>query len=63
MVLKEYREGYSASCLAKKYNLTSKCTVKTWEHQSKRPKLNKRDRPKKNKDIDYKERYEILKKY
>ena len=62
MVLKEYHEGYSAKYLATKYEITSEMTISTWEHQNKYPKSGKRGRPKKE-DIDYKERYEILKKY
>ena len=61
-VLKEYHKGYSSKYLAEKYNLTSEYTIRTWEYQSKHPKSGKRGRPKKE-DIDYKERYEILKKY
>ena len=61
-VLKEYHDGYSAQYLAKKYNITSEDTVRSWERQLKYPKKGKRGRPKKE-DIDYKEKYEILKKY
>ena len=61
-VLKEYHAGYSAPYLAKKYNITSEDTVRTWEKQLKHPKTGKRGRPRKE-GIDYKERYEILKKY
>ena len=62
MVLKEYHEGYSDQYLANKYGITSRKTISTWEYNSKHPKFNKCGRPKKE-DIDYKERYEILKKY
>ena len=61
MVLKEYHEGYSSPYLSKKYGIP-RGTIDTWEQQFRHPKLGKRGRPK-NKDIDYKERYEILKKY
>ena len=61
-VLKEYHQGYSAGYLAKKYNITSRHTIESWENLIKHPKTGKRGRPKEE-DIDYKERYEILKKY
>ena len=62
IVLKEYHEGYSSMYLSKKYNIP-RGTIDTWEQQIKHPKPGKRGRPKKDGDIDYKERYEILKKY
>ncbi len=61
-VLKEYHEGYSAKYLADKYNIASRYTIFTWDVQTKRPMTGKPGRPKKE-DIDYKERYEIIKKY
>ena len=62
-VLEEYHQGYSARYLANKYNITSRNTIFTWNVQNKCPKLAKPGRPKKDENIDYKERYEILKKY
>ena len=68
MVLKEYLSGVSSSFLGNKYNI-SKYTIQTWGKKYKYPdkyqKLGKRGRPR-EKDLtkeDWKERYEILKKY
>ena len=60
-VLEEYYQGISSYYLAKKYGLPHG-TISSWDQQVKHPKLGKPGRPKKE-DIDYKERYEILKKY
>ena len=61
-------KGYSVRELARKYPV-SRGTISTWQqkllHPNKYIKLGKRGRPK-EKDLtkeDYKERYEILKKY
>ena len=72
---KEYKEEIlnkyfnnqgSALSLSREYNISVK-TIETWIRKSKRPELyekhKKIGRPKKNEEIDYKERYEILKKY
>ena len=61
IVLKEYHEGYSSPYLAKKFGIP-RGTIDSWEQQLRHPKLRKQGRPRKE-DIDYKERYEILKKY
>ena len=61
IVLKEYHEGYSSPYLAKKFGIP-RGTIESWEQQLRHPKLRKQGRPRKE-DIDYKERYEILKKY
>lgn len=67
-VLKERREtGIPIKILGAKYQIPYK-TIQTWERISKRDGgLNKakRGRPKKGEDeqIDYKEKYEILKKF
>ena len=65
-ILDEYfrREG-SARSIAKKYNISEK-TIETWIRKVNHPELQtgaKRGRPQKEENIDYKERYEILKKY
>ena len=66
MILKEYFEGnISIRGLGKKYNINFR-TINSWLHNYKNGKLGtKTGRPKtKNLTLeDYKERYEILKKY
>ena len=64
-VLAEYKEGYSASYLAKKSGIPSN-TVSTWKTiEAKYGGLGiaKKGRPLEEQDKDYKERYEILKKF
>ena len=68
-VIEEKKKGISYSCLSKKYNV-SIGTLMTWYHKYNRPDLypnqgQKRGKPK-EKNLtkeDWKERYEILKKY
>ena len=65
-VLEEYFEGKeSFSSIAEKYNISSRKTVDTWMRKYR--KYGNVDSLKKgrskNQQIDYKERYEILKKY
>jgi len=67
-VLAKYIEGYSAKYLEEIYGISRK-TIETWKqkvlHPEKYMNTSKRGRPK-EKDLtkeDYKERYEILKKY
>ena len=64
-ILKKYYEGYGSSrSLAKEYGISCG-TIDTWIRKINHPELQtgaKRGRPK-EKNIDYKERYEILKKY
>ena len=66
-VLEEYFSGAGGSySLAKKYNI-SRHTIDTWIDKAKNPEKypgqgQKRGRPK-DSEIDWKERYEILKKY
>ena len=70
ILLKEYFEGASSGCLARKYDIPIK-TVKNWIYKYKNPEkfpgLGRKPtgRPKeKNLTLeDYKERYEVLKKY
>ena len=70
VLLKEYFDGASSGCLAEKYNVPVK-TVKNWIYKYKNPDKfpglgRKRTGRPKEKDLtkeDYKERYEILKKY
>jgi len=66
--LEDLRNGESTYSLARKYNI-SRGTISNWQLKIKNPekylKFGKRGRPK-EKDLtteDYKERYEILKKY
>ena len=64
-ILKEYISGKSSTYLSKKYDVPSK-TIRVWLFNTKHGKIGgKRGRPsKKNLTLeDYKERYEILKKY
>ena len=64
-ILNKYLEGKGTPrTLGQEYGI-SKETIKTWIHKSKHPELAsglKQGRPR-NEEIDYKERYEILKKY
>ncbi len=66
-ILDKYLEGYSARYLGELYGISKK-TIETWKQKILHPEKNtnnKRGRPK-EKDLtkeDYKERYEILKKY
>ena len=67
-LLAKYIEGYSAKYLEEIYGISRK-TIETWKqkvlHPEKHMNIGKRGRPK-EKDLtkeDYKERYEILKKY
>jgi len=58
-------EGRSYEYLGKKYGVSRK-TVETWVKIYKRDgalDIRKKGKPKKDKNIDYKEKYEILKKY
>ena len=66
-VVSEYLRGEgSAKYLAKKYNI-SRHTVETWIYKYRDTGTletkSKVGRPRKDEEIDYKERYEILKKY
>ena len=64
-ILIEYISGKSSTYLSKKYDVPSK-TIRVWLFNTKHGKIGgKRGRPsKKNLTLeDYKERYEILKKY
>ena len=68
-ILNDIRKGISFPAISQKYNVP-KGTIMTWSHKFRRPDLypnqgQKKGRPK-EKDLtkeDYKERYEILKKY
>ncbi len=67
-IVQELHNGYSSRYLARKYNLP-RGTISNWEqkilHPEKNIEIRKRGRPS-EKDLtkeDYKERYEILKKY
>ncbi len=63
---KYFNNQGSALSLSKEYNISVK-TIETWIRKFKKPELyvssGKLGRPKKDEEIDYKERYEILKKY
>jgi transposase-like protein len=64
-VLQEHKKGQSASYLAKKYDIP-KNTIFTWariERIQGALGIKKLGRPKGTKTKDYKERYEILKKF
>jgi len=61
-IVKEFRY-YTSEFLAKKYNI-NRSTIKSWIYNYRFGKLNQKPGPKKDsKDINYKEKYEILKKY
>lgn len=64
-VIKEYLSGVSSWYLERKYEIPYK-TIQTWGRKRRRPELYnegaKKGRPKES-EIDYKERYQILKKY
>ena len=65
-ILNKYLESKGTPrTLGQEYGI-SKETIKTWIRKSKHPELAsglKQGRPRKDEIIDYKERYEILKKY
>ena len=66
-VLEEYFQGEGGSyALAKKYNI-SRHTIDTWidkvRHPERYPGMDQKKGRPKNSEIDWKERYEILKKY
>ena len=64
-VLQEYKEGYSDSYLSRKYSVPI-ATIKTWSRiANKYGSLDqvKKGRPVGTKLKDYKDRYEILKKF
>ena len=65
-IISKYLSGNgTARSLAKEYNISFK-SIDTMIYRYNHPELsksNKVGRPKNNSDIDYKERYEILKKY
>ena len=65
-VVKEYLEGKeSFKSIAEKYNISSRKTVDTWVRKYRKNgkiESSKKGRPK-NQQIDYKARYEILKKF
>ena len=64
-ILKKYWAGIPVSELAKEYNI-SKNTIKTWNYNIKHCRMGKKRGRPKNGELtkeDYKERYEILKKY
>ena len=65
VVLKYFNENRSSSSLSKEYGI-SKGTIKGWLHKYRNGDnltSDNRGRPKKEEDIDYKEKYEILKNY
>lgn len=66
-IVSEYLEGKeSLKSIAEKYGITSRKTVFAWLKKYRNTGTTdskKRGRPLKNEEIDYKTRYEILKKY
>jgi len=69
IIIEELKDGYSCRFLSKKYNISEKA-ISNWQqklwHPEKYPNQGqKRGRPKENNLIkeDWKERYEIIKKY
>ena len=65
-ILDKYYSGIGGfTSLSNEYNVPIK-TIKTWVYKINHPQVKiekKRGRPRKDEIIDYKERYEILKKY
>jgi hypothetical protein len=64
-VLEEYKSGSTSGYLSRKYAI-SVYTIKMWQHTEKKYGtlgVAKRGRPKGENTKDYKERYEILKKF
>ena len=69
IVHKYIEEGISAGALSKEYSIP-KGTIKTWVHRFRHQEggledtdANPKGRRRNNEEINYKERYEILKKY
>lgn len=65
IVSKYFNDARSSGSLAKEYGI-SKGTIKGWVHKFRNGdnlSSDNRGRPQKNIEIDYKERYEILKNY
>ena len=65
IINKYLNEHVPSSALSKEYGISMK-TVDTMIYRYRHPELKtgkKRGRPKNNDEVDYKERYEILKKY
>ena len=62
-MLRQYQEGLPASEIEKVYGIP-KGTIKTWQYKvDHNIESGKRGRPKDSDEVDYKERYEILKKF
>lgn len=58
-----YDNEMSSGDIEREYGISAN-TIRMWKYQINHPKeLRKRGRPKNDVEIDYKERYEILKKY
>ena len=65
IIIKEYEQGVCSTNLSRKYGVSDN-TIRTWYRAYKQGKFggSKIGRPKKDVgEIDYKERYEILKKF
>lgn len=69
IIIEELKDGYSCRYLSRKYGISEK-TISTWQqklwHPEKYPNQGLKRGRQKNKDLsneDYKERYEIVKKY
>lgn len=64
-IVEEKLNGASYGSLARKYNV-SEGSIKTWVHQYRKRgalKDKRRGRPRQDEESNYKEKYEILKKY
>ncbi len=64
-ILKEYKDGFSSRYLGKKYDIPYQ-TIDTWLYRTKHGLVGGKQGKHKTKNLtleDYKERYEILKKY
>lgn len=63
-IVKELDAGYSSYELERKYGISNN-TIRMWVYQIRKGNTlnNKKGRPKENEEIDYKERYEILKNF
>ncbi len=61
-IIDKLKEGYSTYDLKREYGVSNN-TIRMWSYQIRKGNRfsNKKGRPKTNGEIDYKERYEILK--
>ena len=64
-ILNKYNNGQSSYSIEREYGISNN-TIRMWQYKANHPELNqgrKRGRPTEISNNDYKERFEILKKY